>query len=604
MKHRTRLFLSAFSIAVLSLVLASTLVAWSLQRQLLNRVETELIAETELVADLVSGFGQDPSSVELDSEADSLGIRLGARVTIVEAGGRVVGDTAEDGLSLTSMENHSNRPEIELAREQGLGVTRRYSTTLERDFLYVAVPVDHGDIGFVRLALPLTVVDEQLASVRNATALGLLVALCGALVLAWISSTAMSRRVSMIATVAKRYAKGDLTQQIGHYGDDEIGTVARALDGSVQELGRRLVEISRNRRLTDAILSSMVEGVLVVDASGRVQMANDALRVMLQIADTPLDRHYFELIRHPEVAKQIGIALDESGSSSREITLSTEPTKVCLSSVAPYIGEEERGVVLVLHDVSEYRRSEQIRHDFVANVSHELRTPLTAIRGSVDALADENDGASRLRFVDIIARHTTRMERLVSDLLRLARLDAGQEHLRMVSLSTKTLFSNIAAELSPLLAEKQQQLETEVEKGVEMIVADPVKIHDIVKNLVENASHYAPVATNVSLGIAKGVDSSVLLTVEDRGPGIPDIDLRRVFERFYRVDQSRARNPGGTGLGLAIAKHLVGLHGGSIEAANRVDGGATFTVFLPELAADRNVASSAVLSDLETEPIL
>jgi two-component system phosphate regulon sensor histidine kinase PhoR len=329
----------------------------------------------------------------------------------------------------------------------------------------------------------------------------------------------------------------------------------------------------------------MTEGVLVVDGRGLVKMANDAVRRVLQIEETPVDRHYVELIRHPEVAKQIGRALEAGGSSQTEITLSTEPVRVCLASAAPYTEQDEPGVVIVLHDVSDYRRAVQIRQDFVANVSHELRTPLTAIRGAVDALADETEVATRQRFLDIVARHTTRMERLVTDLLRLARLDAGQEVLRPDSCSTATVFSNVAAELAPVLQAKRQRVQSRIEPGAERLVVDPAKIHDVIRNLVENAAHYAPERSAIELDAAAADSGNVVvLRVSDHGPGIPDTDLTRVFERFYRVEHSRARNPGGTGLGLAIVKHLVGLHDGTVEAAHRAGGGSVFTIVLPKRA--------------------
>ncbi len=583
MKLRTRLFLAAFGVAGLTLVLAGLLVAWSLQGQFLSRIETELVAETELVGELVERLDGNTSISVLDSEADTLGERLGARVTFIGPGGQVVGDSAEDGTLLLSMENHRSRPEIETATNEGFAVTRRYSTTVGADLLYVALRLNHPDVSFVRLALPLTEVDEQLASVRNATILGLLIALAGAFVLAWISSTAMTRRVQSIAAVARRYADGDLAPEIADYGNDEIGIVARALGASVQELGRRLSEISRNRRLTEAILSSMVEGVLVVDARGRVQMTNLAVRKLLQITETPIDRHYVELIRSPEIAKQVGLALGDGGSTFSEITLSTEPTSVCLASVTPYVGQDEPGVVLVLHDVTDYRRAEQIRQDFVANVSHELRTPLTAIRGSIDALSGESDvSVQQHRFLDIISRHSLRMERLVADLLRLARLDAGQEEIVCAPCETHSVFSNITAEIAPMLQDKHQSIEVNINEDSEMFVADPVKIHDVLKNLLENASHYSPSESAIEL--SADIDDkgkNILFSIRDRGSGIPDMDLPRVFERFYRVEQSRARNPGGTGLGLAIVKHLIGLHDGKIDAVNRPGGGSVFTVCLP-----------------------
>ena len=420
------------------------------------------------------------------------------------------------------------------------------------------------------------------ASIQLGTAAGLLMALGGALVLASVTSAGISRRVSTIAEAAKRYASGDLSSpNLRDQGNDEIGTVARVLDASMQELGLRVGELSRNRRLTDAILSSMTEGVLVVDVRGRVQMANTAVCEMLQIVKSPLNHHYAEIIRHPEVTKQITESLEEGGASRLEITLNTVPPKVCMASANPFVSQEEPGVVLVLHDVTDYRRNEQIRQDFVANVSHELRTPLTAIRGSVDTLLDDKTGEDR-RFLEIIGRHTARMEHLVRDLLRLARLDAGQEALNLFPCSTTSLFAAVEAELEPLFEGKTQEIIGRVEPSAETLLADLPKLHDALKNLVENAVYYAPSDGSIELNAAVNHDE-IVLTVGDRGPGIPEGDLSRVFERFYRVERSRARNPGGTGLGLAIVKHLVGLHGGTVGAVNRTGGGSMFIIRLPRI---------------------
>ena len=584
MTLRIRLFLAAFGIATVSLLLASALVSASLQGQLLERIESELVAQTRLVAELVSRIGPTPPGAELDAEADRLGRELGARVTLVTRDGRVVGDSAEDGVGLASMENHGARPEIDAARRAGLGLIRRFSTTVQRDLLYAAVPVEHPDVGFARVALPLTAVDDQVGSVRRATAVGLLLALAGAIVLAWVTSAALTRRASAVAAVAQRLAAGDLSQQVPAYGDDEIGTVARALAGSVRELAQRIGELSAHRRLTDAILSSMAEGVLVVDNGGRVQRANAAVCRMLGLDRLPLGRPYLELIRHPEIARQIRRALERRSASQLEFTLNSDPPRVLLTSPGAFVAESDEkaasGAVLVLHDVTEYRRAEQVRQDFVANISHELRTPLTAIKGATEALQDASDHRGDAHFVGIIARQTARMERLVADLLRLARLDAGQETLDLVPCSTGSLFAGVEAELTPLLEARQQHVDTQIDPEAVTATADPAKLHDVVKNLVENAAHYAPSAGIIELRAAVR-QGSLVLTVADRGPGIPDADLPRVFERFYRVERSRARDPGGTGLGLSIVKHLVGLHGGTVKAENRPGGGALFAVVVP-----------------------
>jgi len=237
--------------------------------------------------------------------------------------------------------------------------------------------------------------------------------------------------------------------------------------------------------------------------------------------------------------------------------------------------------VLVLHDISDLRRADQVRRDFVANVSHELRTPLTAIRGYVEALVDEppQDPDQTRHFLEIIARHAARMERLVTDLLRLARLDAKQELLEMASCDIERTLRTVVADLAPSIEAKQQRVTVTVAPDAGTVQADPAKLHDIIHNLVENAVNYSPERASVQLDAHRRSGWEDIV-VSDSGPGIPPTDLARVFERFYRVDKARAR-PGGTGLGLAIVRHLVELHGGSVKAENRPQGGARFTVTLP-----------------------
>ena len=250
----------------------------------------------------------------------------------------------------------------------------------------------------------------------------------------------------------------------------------------------------------------------------------------------------------------------------------------------PFAAEEQRGAVLVFHDVTAQRRADGVRQNFVANVSHELRTPLTAIRGSVETLLDErssDDGDAP--FLAIIARNSARMERLVNDLLRLARLDAGQDVLAPTSCQVAAMFDAIEHELEPMITAKGQRIETTVEDSAARVTADPVKLHDALRNLVENAVAYAPAGSVITLA-ARHDGGVTRLSMADRGPGIPDADLARVFERFYRVDAARSREVGGTGLGLSIVKHLVGLHGGSVQATHREGGGCIFTIALPRPA--------------------
>jgi signal transduction histidine kinase len=296
----------------------------------------------------------------------------------------------------------------------------------------------------------------------------------------------------------------------------------------------------------------------------------------------PEERHYLELVRHPDIAAHVATALRGDSGDGLELAFPSNVTIMARS--APVKGGGVTGAVVVLHDISDLRRADRIRRDFVANVSHELRTPLTAVRGYVEALLDGDANADETRrFLEIIARHTLRMERLVRDLLRLARLDAGQESREHLPSSVDALFNGVEAELAGSLEARRQTVVYQIAADATTVHGDPAKLHDALKNLVENAINYSPEGSRILIG-AERRDSRVLLTVADEGPGIPEADLPRVFERFYRVEKARSRgnrDPGGTGLGLAIVKHLVELHDGRVTAANRPQGGAIFTVELP-----------------------
>ncbi|PYR95288.1 MAG: two-component sensor histidine kinase [Acidobacteria bacterium] len=307
-----------------------------------------------------------------------------------------------------------------------------------------------------------------------------------------------------------------------------------------------------------------------------------SLPAWLRIDGAIEGRHYPEIVRQPAVARQITAALAGQPTASVELTGMRDPSTILIARTAPVASPGGRGAVVVFHDITDLRRADQIRRDFVANVSHELRTPLTAIRGYVEAMADADPEESR-RFLDIVQRHTLRMERLVRDLLRLARLDAGQEPLDRVPCSIETLLAAVETDLAGLLAARGQAVDRQIAPDATSVPGDPAKLQDALRNLLENATNYSPAGSRITVRAGRRADR-IVITVADEGPGIPEADLSRVFERFYRVDKSRTRegrDPGGTGLGLAIVKHLIELHAGKVSAANHPPHGAVFTIELP-----------------------
>jgi two-component system, OmpR family, phosphate regulon sensor histidine kinase PhoR len=577
---RGKTFFAIFAISAACLGLAGGFISSSITRQTTARIEQSLTAEAHLVADVLSRQERNVAGSELDAEADRVGATMAARVTFIGPDGVVLGDSMVSGAHLQALENHARRPEIVDAARSGTGASRRHSDTLNTEMLYVAVRVNHPTVATVRLALPLTEVQQQEKIIRRGIVYVLAFALVGAAVAAALTSVLLGRRLNELAQAASRYAAGDLAKPVRDYGTDELGTVARALDGTVRELAERANELATDRARIDAILAGMVEGVVVVNPHGHVQLVNRAAREMLALTGQATG-HYLESVRHPGVAGLLGAALAGERPAGLEIAPERNPDRRLVARAAPVSAPGGNGAVLVLHDITDLRRIDQVRRDFVANVSHELRTPLTAIRGYVEALADDPvTDEERSRFLEVIARHASRMERLVRDLLRLASLDARQETVEKADCPVHGLLSGTVADLTPAIEARRQRVEIAVAPGLETISTDAAKLQDVLRNLVENAVNYSPEGCLIRLE-ATVRDNQAILAVADEGPGIPDADLQRIFERFYRVDKARSRESGGTGLGLSIVRHLVELLGGRVWAANRAEGGAVFTVSLP-----------------------
>lgn len=353
---------------------------------------------------------------------------------------------------------------------------------------------------------------------------------------------------------------------------------------AASRLADRVQELETERSRMTAVLTGMVEGVLIVDSGGRLRLVNEAARRMLNLEHDLVGRHYVESVRQPGVVQQVSAALKGETRPPIEVPLdpgtgATGGPRIFRAQATP--ARAGGGAVLVLHDISDLRSVDRMRRDFVANVSHELRTPLTAVRGYVEALMDGGvDPSQQKKFLEVIDRQAGRMERLVRDLLKLARLDAHQETADIHVIGVASLFQSVSSDLSDRMDARKIHVDVRIQPEAALIEADAGKMYDALRNLVENSVNYAPEGGCIELG-ARLEGDRVLLTVADDGPGLPEADLGRVFERFYRVEQSRGPDPGGTGLGLSIVRHLVELHGGRVRADNRAGGGALFTISLP-----------------------
>ena len=579
MTFRTRIFVGVSGATTVAVGVTVALYASWMRAALIADVETDLLHRARMASALLPAA----PDTSLNQTVQDLAGLLEARVTFIATDGTVLADSSVEDEQLSAIENHNQRTEVAGARSSGSGSDIRRSRTTGVETMYAAVTVSRAPVSVVRVAMPLTAVERRLEFGQPAALIGFGTGLAAALTLTWMMSSLLTRRIRAVAAAAARYRTGDFSQPAADYGRDEIGQVALALDQTARDLGQRLGDMARDRAHMEAILTGMAEGIVLINASGRLVLTNPAVRAMLQLPDPAAGRHYTDVVRQPDITTQLSSALSGRVPAAVEVQLQADRRRTYSASVVPVPIERGGGAVLVLHDVTDIRRAHEVRRDFVANVSHELRTPLTAIRGYVEALHDTSVPEEARGFLDIIERQALRMERLVQDLLHLARLDAGQETLERVDCPIGSIVQAIERDLQAVLETRAQRIRLTAGADASSVRADPAKLHDVLHNLITNASTYGPPGSEIDVSTSR-TDAGIDIVVADRGPGIPESDLERVFERFYRVDRSRSRDPGGTGLGLSIVRHLVELHGGRVVAARREGGGAELRVSLPDAA--------------------
>jgi two-component system phosphate regulon sensor histidine kinase PhoR len=515
---------------------------------------------------------------------DSLGKVLGTRLTVILPDGAVVGDSEHDPLT---MESHADRPEVKAALAGKVGRCLRYSFTLQKELLYVAVPVLRQGkvIGVVRVAMPARTLGEALRPVRRELAfagLVLMVILAG---ISFIVARRISLPIERMKSAAQDFAVGRLGARLIPEGPEELRLLAESLNVMASQLDARIRELSEERRRVEAILSSMEEGIIAVEGQGSVFLMNPAAYRMLGMERTETGKTLGELCRDPDLCRIAEDVLSAGQPISQEIRSKPDGGRLLRIRAAPIHSEVGQvvGAVLVLEDVTELRRLERIRRDFVANVAHELRTPITSILGFVETLLESgtSDESTRRRFLEVVRKQSERLRAIVDDLLLLARVEAQQEarQIRLEPTMLRQVLEDAMEICAPAAADKKIQVELECEPGL-VAEANPPLLTQAVVNLLDNAIKYSEPGGTVRLLATRG-RTSVAIRVEDQGCGIPEEHLARIFERFYRVDKSRSRQLGGTGLGLSIVKHIAEAHRGRVTVESRVGAGSVFTILLP-----------------------
>ena len=506
----------------------------------------------------------------------------GARVTVITADGRVLADSQSDPQT---MENHATRPEVLEAMAKGDGRSIRHSVTINRDLLYYAVrqSTPAGSTVVLRFALPLETVDQVLSSFRRRLWLASFFILLIAGAISLLFSRSFTGRVERLKDFSRRVAEGDFRPLPRDGSGDALEALGISLNRTAARLDRTIHTLTEERNLSSAILGSMVEGVAVVNGSERLVFANPGFAEILGLDVPPTSGSALvEVVRQTELLEAVRQVLRGQPRVQSEIVTGTLRQHYFAITVAAVRAGDTTGAVVVLHDITELRKLERVRRDFVANVSHEFRTPLTAIQGFAETLLAGaiDDSQNRTRFLEIILEHSRRLARLTEDLLMLSKMDAERLELEIRRLSVSQLIESCLETAQRRAAEKDLRISVNTPQRLPDIAGDRRRLAEVLQNLLDNAIQYTLPGGQIMLSAEEG-DAEVVVTVSDTGIGIPRADQPRIFERFYRVDVARSREAGGTGLGLAIAKHLVEVHGGRLWVDSEVGQGSQFHFSVP-----------------------
>ena len=499
-------------------------------------------------------------------QADAMKVR----VTVIDHCGIVLADSAAEP---DKMENHATRPEFRAALEESrIGTNIRTSRTLNVPFLYVAAPARGGpEHGAVRVSYGLHEIEQQSRQIRNQLLLASVGGLLAALVLAVFASAVIGGRSRRIMDFAHRVAEGDFGARLHESTYDEFAAVARSFNTTAEKLEASFQQVRESRERLETLLNSMQEAVLAVSADRRVQWFNVQMeRIAGQLRTGAL---LVESVRDPELLRVVRTTI-ESGEVAASRSDLISPGRVFRVTSAPI---RSGGAVAVLTEITEIEKTEKVRRDFIANVSHELRTPLTSIQGYTETLLENAAPSEQRQFLEIIRKNAKRMTRLTEDLLTLARVESGEDALRLRPVLPSVVLADCAESMREVakLSGRELMVENDPEHAVR---CDLDKIHQVMTNLVENAIRYG--GKTITIG-AKDSETGVRFYVKDDGAGIPSEHISRLFERFYRVDRARSVEGGGTGLGLAIVKHIVLKHGGTVHAQSELGKGSAFSFVLP-----------------------
>ncbi|WP_127532591.1 two-component system histidine kinase PnpS [Paenibacillus kobensis] len=601
---RTRLTLIMIGIIGLSVLASGLIMANMFKSKHIQGLESSMVREISIIA---SGMKWAPPGENMSEQfdyytrlADDLNRDTGARTTFIRPDGLVLGDSYHDPRT---MDNHLQRKEVQQALSEGTGRTIRLSDTMNTNMLYVAKTVQVGQDNYViRLAMSLASVDQSIRDLWTALIVWLLVLfLVGALV-SFRVAQGMTRPLEQITAVAKRIQRMDYRARVTVVKNDEIGELGSAINAMADSLQEQMERIRRNESQLESVLDNMINGIVMIDRTGRIVLISRRAEEILGFSSKELvGRHYTDARQQHELTQLIREAFEKQSYIHDEMTFYYPEERLLELNIVPVMQDQDEftGVLLVLQDVSAIRRLERMRSEFVANVSHELKTPVAAVKGFAETLlsgAVKDEETSR-SFLQIIYDESERLNRLIGDILELSKIESRRVPLLFSPVEMGTFAAKTLQLLEAEAARKAIELKL-VADGDIYVEADEDRLRQIIMNLLANGISYTPDGGKVTLIVepvwpasyshtaqlddeARDDYDRIRIIIKDTGIGIPKKDLPRIFERFYRVDKARSRSSGGTGLGLSIVKHLVELHNGTIAVDSEVGVGTTFVIELP-----------------------
>ncbi|MBF0371311.1 MAG: HAMP domain-containing protein [Magnetococcales bacterium] len=560
---RGKLFLISLGLILGVVVAVELYLEYALGQWLESRIATELRHHAASARILLKESGAPATIKALDPLADRLGQATSARITLIAADGTVLGDSQLDQEEIQHVENHGYRPEVVMAQRLGQGRSKRYSSTLDTHMLYVAVPYrfTKENPGTIRAAMSLANMDDLHHRLTWILMLAGFMAIAGAITSGGFAAHWFTRAFRNLEQNARTLARDVSSQPIDIDSQDEIGGLASFVNHLARELRETVMALALERGRMNTVLEGMVEGVMAIDNKQRITLINRSAILLFGLPRTPIGGRFSHFVPVKPIHDLLATPPEEKPLSIEFDLVYPAPRRVLVvNNTLP----DGQGEVLVIRDVTEIRRLEQIRRDFVGNVSHELRTPVAILQANAETLLDGalEDPKFNRKLVSAMDRHARRLSRIITHLLEISRLEADQYPLALEPVHLETVVQRTLETVEQPMADKNIQLKTDLPPDL-LIKADPDVLTQVLNNLVENAIKYSPKGSSIIIR-AYRKDHFLRMEVEDDGPGIPEAHHTRIFERFYRVDNGRSREMGGTGLGLSLVKHLVERMGGTV----------------------------------------